>query len=265
MVVPKETGNPEGCIVAFTYPNSTGWVGYFIINTPFQGKGLGAALFKDLLSSFQASNTTYLGLDGVEEQVNTYNRRGFEVTAKIPLVTRPSLKEKPTSIETVPIGTEEHITDIKVIDPEWLAQVDLAHTGFYRPAYWSQEGLLSRKDAYGYALLSTAQGDSKLVGYILVRRCEQGHRFGPLYAETYSQALLLLHTAMENIAHNEGTMIAEIFGSNPNGIKVFEELGWTWAGVDYNRMWRGGRVPNEQQEGGKGTTGMFAIFDACAG
>jgi len=48
-------------------------------------------------------------------------------------------------------------------------------------------------------------------------------------------------------------------------VKVFEELGWKYAGVSYHRMWLNGKVPVEQQEGGEGTKGMYAIFDACAG
>jgi hypothetical protein len=264
MVVPKETGKPEGCIVAFTYPNNTGFVGYFLMNVPFRGHGWGASLFKELLASFKASNIIYVGLDGVEEQVNTYKRRGFETAATIKLATRPSLVEKPKTVEVVEVGEGEQVVDIKVVDPESLAQLDLAHTGFYRPAYWSQEGLLSRKDAYGYALLSTAQGEPKLAGYVLVRRCQEGHRFGPLFAETYEQARFLLWKAMEVLTGN-GSMVAEIYGSNPQGLKVFQELGWKWAGLDFYRMWLDGKVPKEQQESGKATTGMFAIFDACAG
>jgi GNAT superfamily N-acetyltransferase len=264
MVVPDETSKPEGCIVAFTYPNRTGFVGYFIINAPYRGRGWGAALFKELLASFRASNTIYLGLDGVEEQVNTYKRRGFEIAATIKLAMRTSLVEKPKTVEVVEVGEEEQVMDIKDIDPELLAQLDLAHTGFYRPAYWSQEGLFSRKDAYGYALFSTARGEPKLAGYVLVRRCHEGHRFGPLYAETYDQAKYLLWRAMEVLTGN-GSMVAEVYGSNLQGLKVFEELGWKWAGVDFYRMWLGGKVPSEQQESGKATKGMFAIFDACAG
>jgi GNAT superfamily N-acetyltransferase len=264
MVVPKETGKPEGCIVAFTYPNNTGFVGYFLMNKEFRGRGWGADLFRELLASFKASNTIYVGLDGVEEQVNTYKRRGFETAATIKLATRPSIVEKPKTVELVELVEGEQVVDIKGIDPELLARLDLAHTGFYRPAYWSQKGLLSRKDAYGYALLSTAQDEPKLAGYVLVRRCQEGHRFGPLYAETYEQARFLLWKAMEALTGN-GSMIAEIYGSNPQGLKVFEELGWKWAGLDYYRMWLSGKVPKEQQQSGKATTGMFATFDACAG
>lgn len=266
MLVPEGSGKPEGCVVAFTYPNSTGWVGFFILNASVRGKGLGRELWKELEAAWRASNTTVIGLDGVQEQVGTYNRRGYEDCARIHLMTRPSLKQKPFG-PTALLADEkgEKLLSIKEANPQVLAKLDLEHTGLDRSAYWAQEALLSRKDAYGYALQHTSADKSNVAGYILVRRCEHGHRFGPLYAETFTQAQLLLHTAMKDISESDGSMIAEIFGSNQEGRKVFEQLGWEYTGIDYHRMWLGGRVPKEQLEGGKGTKGMFAIFDACAG
>jgi hypothetical protein len=264
LLIPKQSEKPEGTVIAFKYPNGTGWVAFFILNASFRGKGLGRALFKELEVSFHASNTTVIGLDGVEEQVNTYERRGFKDVARIPLMTRPSLKQIPVLlVQSQSVGVEGNLLDIKSVDPSLLAKIDFEHTGLDRSAYWSYNGLLSRDDAFGYALSSpTSQIPT---GFIFVRRCEQGHRFGPLYADTYDAALRLLYVAMNRLAESEGSMVAEIFGSNPNGRKVFEELGWSWAGLDYHRMWLGGRVPESQREGGKGTEGMFATFDACAG
>lgn len=267
LLIPAESTKPEGTVVAFTYPNGTGWVGFFMLNASFRGKGLGRELWKQLEASFRASNTTVIGLDGVEEQVNTYKRRGFEAVARIPLMTRPSLKQKPLSAaQSQDVDIEGELLDIKSVDPKTLAKIDLEHTGLDRSAYWSYDALISRRDAFGYALSSTSTSTPpEITGFILVRRCENGHRFGPLYAETYDAALRLLYVAMNHIAESDGSMIAEIFGSNEDGRKVFEELGWEWAGLDYHRMWLGGRVPESQRNGGKGTKGMFATFDACAG
>jgi GNAT superfamily N-acetyltransferase len=266
MLETGETGKPEGCIVAFTYPNGTGWVGFFIVSASLRQKGYGRVLWKGLEDSFAASKTKIIGLDGVQEQVKTYERRGFVDCARIPLMTRPGLKEKPFDQEKAlgaPEGTR--ISDFKSVDPQRLAKLDVQHTGLDRSALWTKEAIFDRKDAYGFALLSTDPELPELLGYILVRRCEQGHRFGPLYAETYDQAKVLLSKAMEHVAEEKGSFIAEIFGSNPAGQRLFEELGWTWCGIDYHRMWLGGRVPKEQQDGGLGTKGMFAIFDAAEG
>ncbi|KAF2193753.1 hypothetical protein K469DRAFT_712563 [Zopfia rhizophila CBS 207.26] len=265
VLVPKETSKPEGCVVAFTYPNGTGWVGFFIVNAAYRGKGWGRALFHALLARYIESNTTIVGLDGVFEQIKTYERRGFVDVAKIRLMVRPSLNEKPLPTTEYALEEGERTEDIREVNTGVLADIDFAHTGMERRLLWSREAMFERKDAYGYVIGSVAGDGFNSSGFIIVRRCEHGHRFGPLYAESYAHASMLLRKAMERVRDSEGSMIAEIFGSNVNGVKVFEELGWALSGMDYNRMWLGGRVPQEQQDGGKGTTGMFAIFDASEG
>lgn len=260
MLIPEETGKPEGCVIAFSYPNSTGWVAFFILNAPFRGQGLGRQLWSEMETVFRANGTTVIGLDGVKEQVETYKRRGFEDCARIPLMVRDSLKVKPLDVELDSSEAVE-LQDLRNVQPKLLAQLDLEHTGLDRSAYWSSDGLPSRTDAYGFAIVS----ESRLTGYVYVRRCEHGHRFGPLYAETHAHAKLLLQEAMNKSAGSDGSYIAEIFGTNPEGQKVFEELGWVYADVSYHRMWLHGKVPEEQQEGGKGARGMFAVLDACCG
>jgi hypothetical protein len=212
-------------------------------------------------ASFRASGTQVIGLDGVEEQVETYERRGFVDCARIPLMMRGPLRTKPLTAFPASHNQTEMMEDIKCVDAQLLAELDLQHTGLDRSAYWTTGALLSREDAYGYASCSA----STITGFILVRRCEHGHRFGPLYGQTSSQAQQLLHKAMSDLAESDGSLVAEIFGPNSEGMNVFESLGWTYAGVSYHRMWLHGKVPDEQREGGKGQKGMFAIFDAGAG
>ena len=177
---------------------------------------------------------------------------------------RPSVQEKAidhANNSTLRNGAQ--LVDLKSVHADILAKYDLAHTGLDRRVLWP--ALLSRDDAYGYGILSTSGDDTKISGFVLVRRCEQGHRFGPLYAEIHDEASLLLTKAMEHIAASTGSMVAEIFGKNTYGKKLFEEHGWDWAGLDYHRMWLDGRVPKEQADGGRGTKGMYATFDAAQG
>ncbi|ORX95970.1 acyl-CoA N-acyltransferase [Clohesyomyces aquaticus] len=265
MLAPKY-GKPEGCCVAFTYPNGTGWVGFFIVNAVHRGLGHGRALLQTVTDSYDAKNISVIGLDGVEEQVKTYERRGFVDIARIKLMTRPSLAEKPSPWIADPLKDDEEMVDSRGVDFEHIRALDLALNGLDRKLLWSEEALFSREDVWAAAIVSRrVESSKKLLGFVLVRRCEHGHRFGPLYAETYQQAALLLRRAMENNDGPDGSMIAEVFGSNPKGMKLFQALGWDYTGLDYHRMWLGGRVPKEQQDGGLGTKNMYAIFDASEG
>ncbi|KAH7082946.1 acyl-CoA N-acyltransferase [Paraphoma chrysanthemicola] len=259
VILPEGSDTPQGMVIPFIYPNDTAWVGFFIMNATFRGHGLGRKLWKEMELAFEKAGTTSVGLDGVEEQVETYKRRGFEDCARIPLMTRDSLGQKAidvTWLETDAVA----LLNLRDVHAEQLAELDLAHTGLDRSAYWSTGALTSRIDSLGYAVVA-----DKVVSFVYARRCEHGVRIGPLYAATHSQARQLLHRVMIDFAKPQDTFIAEVFGTNPNGRKVFEELGWDYAGLSYHRMWLKGKVPSEQQEGGRGTSGMFAILDACAG
>ncbi|PTB61707.1 hypothetical protein BBK36DRAFT_1131116 [Trichoderma citrinoviride] len=265
LLVPTGSTKPSGMVIGFTYPNKTGWVGFFIVNEEHRGKGWGAALFKAMLNSYQKNGVHTVGLDAVEEQVNTYARRGFVEAARIKLMTRVSAHEAPLSSGDKQPKQGYTVTDIKQVDMGAMANLDRAHTGLHRPALWSKAALFSRPDAFGFAILSETSGD--LQGLILVRRCEHGHRVGPLIADCTDHASLLLQLAMSHpkISASTGSLIAEAFGPNEHATRVFEDLGWQWAGLDYHRMWLEGRVPSEQQEGGQGSRGMFAVFDAGQG
>ena len=232
------------------------------MNNSLRGKGLGRILWNRLDALWKANNVTVAGLDGVANLVQAYERRGFVDVGLIHVLSRPSLKGEPLPSKAPSPLAGETIKDIRSVDAKLLRDLDLTNTGIDRPALWTEKALFSRSDAYGYAVLSDTDA---LLGYILVRRCQEGHRFGPLYAQTYQQAQLLLHTAMNHVPQSDGTLTVEIFGDNPLGQQVFQELGWEHTGVDYHRMWLGGRVPEAQQVYGQGRKTMFAIFDASQG
>jgi hypothetical protein len=264
VVHPKDTNTTEGCIVHFVYANSTGWVGFFIVEEEHRGKRKGAALFQAFLDSNSNNGANIMGLDAVAEQVPTYERRGFVTKCLINLMVRSSINEVPPTKTGIVLDEGEKLVDLRKIPHRLLVESDLTHTGFERPKLWSDEALFSRSDVQGYAIISSTD-TNKLLGWILVRRSPLGHRVGPLIADTSKHASILLEKAVQNVTNPDGSMIAEIFSPNTEGRKVFEELGWKWAGMDYHRMWLDGSVPKEQDVGGRGEKGMFAIFDAAEG
>lgn len=228
------------------------------MNATFRGKGFGRELWREMELVFRNAGTSVIGLDGVEEQVETYKRRGFVDCARIPLMTRKSPTAKPIDITWESDDTLE-IQELREVNPHLVAKLDYDHTGLDRSAYWATDALIANGSGY------IAVRNGKVTGLVYERSCEHGKRIGPLYAATYGEARQLLHTIMTNLSDVEGSFIAETFGSNPDGRRIFEDLGWDYAGLDYHRMWLDGKVPAEQQEGGKGVRDMYAIFDAGAG
>lgn len=264
LLYPAGANEPVGMVIGFKFPNRIGWVGFFIVDKNHQGRGWGGILFKAMLDTYRESGIQMVGLDAVKEQVKTYERRGFVEAAKIKIMTCTPEQNSATRYGAIELTKDYKAIDIKEADMGAIADLDLMHTGLDRKVLWAK-ALFSRPDAFGFAIVSTTTGE--LSGFILVRRCEHGHRFGPLFADSNAHASSLLQLAMSHpsISASSGSLIAEVFGPNENSVDVFSRLGWQWTKMDYHRMWLNGRVPVEQQQGGRGQKGMFAIFDASEG
>jgi Acetyltransferase (GNAT) domain len=253
----------EGCVVPLAYDNSTGWIGFFCINEPHRGNGWGKELFAAALKHFEMAGTNMVGLDAVEQQVNTYARRGFIPKGRVRLMEHPSLQDKPLTQNMEEINGVR-VVDITAVPEEILVKNDLENTGLLRSRLWTKDALFSRPDTFGLALTYGGQDDN-LDGLIIVRSCQHGYRFGPLYASSTETASVLLHNAMVRLEGKPGTLTAEVWLGNSAATGVFSAAGWTEVGIDYHRMWLGGRVPKEQDVGGKASTTQYAIFDAGEG
>lgn len=259
LITPQDNFSPRGCVLALPFSNRTGWIGFFLVSASHRGQGLGGALWRGMDAVWAQNGTSVIGLDGVEEQVPTYMRRGFVDVGRIVLMScsASALKDYPE------VASDGNVRDIREADREALRKLDEMHTGLDRGRYWVSSGLLDRVDVFGFAHYV----DSTLDGFVLVRGCEEGHRVGPLFAPSSVVATQLLRRVMQHpaITKSGGSLIVEVFGVNAEARKVFEELGWSYAGVEYHRMWYEGRAPEPQQDGGLGAKGMFAIFDAACG
>ncbi|KAF1911409.1 acyl-CoA N-acyltransferase [Ampelomyces quisqualis] len=260
LICSQPLNTPRGMVMPLTYPNKTGWVAFFIMTDGYRGEGLGRQLWKEMELRFKDAETDIIGLDAVQEQVETYKRRGFVSCATIPIMMREPLADKPLEV-TWGYEDSPELQDLRDVDPMYLAQFDLDHTGLDRSAYWVQDGLPSRRHTSGFAIIENGQ----LTGLIYARRCPDGVRVGPLYAANYLHAKQLLSKLMNDYARMNGTFVAEVFGSNELGVQVFEELGWKYANITYHRMWLHGKVPVQQQGGGLGAKRMYAILDAACG
>jgi len=254
----------DGLIVPLVYNNGTGWIGFFCINKGHRGKGWGRTLFAAALDRFENTGTKIIGLDAVSEQVQTYGRRGFVEKNRVRLYERRPIRNIPSSSSDDVVLIGGKIVTLSSLPEHVIVESDLKHSGLQRSRLWTKEALLSRSDFYGLAVMSDTS--EELRGWIVVRSCEHGYRVGPLYADSTSIASRLLSEATKNLQNKpSATLIAELWVGNPKASAVFTAAGWTEVGIDYHRMWLGGRLPKEQDSGGKADSDTYAIFDAGEG
>lgn len=257
---------PQGCVVPFIFDNKTAWVGFFIMNEAYRGYGWGAALFKEMLDEFKRHGCEYIGLDAVTAQKATYERRGFRETGMVGNVIHDGAGKAPLPGDVELQGDGWKLQDIRTIDPMKLVDLEERNTGFRRSRLWTQEGMWHRAedDAFGFAATSPTL---ELEGFILVRACEHGYRFGPLHASSGQIATALLRAAMQKCGelNKDAMLTAEVYKSNEDALKMYEAQGWKDVGVDYHRMWIDAKATPQQSPGGTAEKCYWSIFDAAEG
>lgn len=161
-------------VVSATRYGGFAFVGFYICRADVRGQGHGIALWREALGSLGGT----IGLDAVVEQQATYARDGFVRAHRnvryggIPAAGAP---------------------DARVVDagaPHFaaVAALDRACFGFERPAFlkaWLEP-------PHGRACVLLEDGAAK--GYGVVRRCREGFKIGPLFADDAAAAGALLVT-----------------------------------------------------------------------
>jgi GNAT superfamily N-acetyltransferase len=157
-------GKPVSSISAVTYGEAYGFLGFYIVQAQFRGRGLGIKIWNVGMKHLKGRN---IGLDGVLEQQKLYERMGF----------RPCYKS--VRYQGVGTGTMSNAEEVKYLSEVPIEDI-LAYDDLYFPVprhvfikswIWQPEGI--------------AQGvlnENELVGYGVLRKCYQGYKIGPLFA-----------------------------------------------------------------------------------
>ena len=159
-------GEPAGCIAAVSYEGRFGFIGLYIVQEAWRGKGIGLQLWNAGMARLKGH---VLGLDGVPAQQANYRRSGFALAwqnVRFAGVTGPPPRTRPAQI--VPL----HTVDIALLQADDHRVFPAARDAFL--AHWT-----TMPDAVGLAWLEHGQ----LGGWGLIRRCREGHKIAPLVAD----------------------------------------------------------------------------------
>ncbi|MDI4666421.1 GNAT family N-acetyltransferase [Xanthobacter autotrophicus] len=161
-------------ISATAYAGGFTFVGFYICRPDLRGQGLGLALWQETFAGLQGT----VGLDGVLAQQDNYARSGFGLAHR-------NIRYGGTA----PAGAP----DLRVVDiaPAYLAGVaalDTACFGFARPDFL--KAWLAPPFGRACAFLV----DGAVRGYGVIRRCREGHKVGPLFADDAKGAAALFGT-----------------------------------------------------------------------
>ncbi|HXD42430.1 MAG TPA: GNAT family N-acetyltransferase [Ramlibacter sp.] len=155
---------PVASISVVKYGADFGFLGFYIVKPAFRGRGLGFALWQAGMASLAGRN---VGLDGVVAQQDNYRESGFTLAWR-------NIRHEGVGGGRVP--ADPRIVPLAALPFETVRAYDRlffpADRGTFLQCWIAQPG----STAIGFMA-----GD-RLEGYGVLRRCREGSKIGPLFA-----------------------------------------------------------------------------------
>ncbi len=210
---------PVASISALRYGVGYGFIGLYIVEPASRGQGLGLAVWHAALEHLKGC---VVALDGVVEQQHNYMRSGFDLAWRNRRYSGHGLGPRPAHPAIV------RLTGLPFDD---LAAYDLAFHPEPRPAFLQTWIRQRRGTALGWLQ------DGRLRGYGVRRACVQGHKIGPLCADSPAIAEGLLRALCAGVASQEAVHL-DVPEPNREAVALMERHGFV-AGFPTARMVRG--------------------------
>ncbi|TCL65121.1 GNAT family N-acetyltransferase [Rhizobium sp. BK251] len=210
---------PVACISVVKYGDSFAFVGLYIVHPEFRGKGHGKAVWDAGMAS--AAGRT-VGLDGVVERQSDYRRAGFEVAYRTMryggIVANPS----------------QAGADVLPVSAELLDEISHYDAGIFPAmrASFLTEWCGSQEKRRTFVV----RGEAGIRGYGTIRRCFEGFKIGPLFADDRQAAEALIGTLLRE-AKGQRVYI-DVPAENDEAVRLVAALGLE-PGFETARMYRG--------------------------
>ncbi len=158
-------GNPVGCLSAIVYDDHFGFTGFYIVKPELRSQGIGHHLIQKA-SAYMGNRT--VGNDAVVAQQETYKKYGFHLAYR-------NVRYRGIAFygETSP----PEILDLNQIPFDQLLVYDRGMFPSERSAFLNCWVNQPEGAALGYVK------DGQLSGYGVIRKCRQGYKIGPLFAD----------------------------------------------------------------------------------
>lgn len=196
-------GQPIGCISAVFYAARFGFLGFYIVLPAYRGQGYGMRLWRSAMTRLSGHQ---IGLDGVVAQQDNYRKSGFKLAYRNIRYAASGLGHaNPTEHPQLrPVAD----TDFPLIAAYDRAFFPAARTEFLH--CW-----LQLPDSKTYVWVENGQ----LQGWGLIRKCRQGYKIGPLFADHALIADALYTELSAEIPEHE-TIYLDIPESNPAALAL---------------------------------------------
>lgn len=196
-------GEPIATISAIKYGNTFGFIGFYIVQPEYRGKGYGLRIWNAAVKSLKGRT---IGLDGVVAQQDNYRKFGF------------ALAYRNIRYEGVGGGRprdDSHIVQLSALPFKTLESYDQQFFPEKRSEFL--EKWIHQTDSYALGIMH----NNDLSGYGVVRQCRCGYKIGPLYAESLALAEDLFQTLKSRIDPSESVYF-DVPEVNPAAVHLAE-------------------------------------------
>jgi GNAT superfamily N-acetyltransferase len=196
-----DKGEPYGSISAVKYGHYA-FMGLYMVNPAHRQEGIGTQLGEAALARVEGLD---LGLDGVMEQVETYQSLGFEVAYN-------NSRYRGTASG----GTQE--TDPRIVELSTVSFDDLRaydESVFMAPRPEFLACWVKMPDSVALAI----QENGQLAGYTVLRKCQEGYKYGPLFADSPELAEVLFNAAGARIPAGTPVFL-DVPGANAAAVEL---------------------------------------------
>lgn len=208
-------------ISIFTYPHlDFSYIGFYVVQPPFRGKGLGLALLeKTILYSQQQRGISRIGLDCLDEMTPLYEKVGFRVVTQDKIWRLEKATLEALEIDTININDQSSLLqDLIDFDADIFGQ--------------ARQDFLINFLAKPETLIVANITNNQVLGFGAINKFEfpnqsrpNTYRISPVFAKDPDIATAILK---QLIALKPGAEIfAETTGFNPLASNIMSQLGFT--------------------------------------
>jgi GNAT superfamily N-acetyltransferase len=192
-----------------SYDGEFGFMGFFIVRPEFRGRGLGNTFWHARRARLLARlhPEASVGMDGVFAMQEYYAKGGF-VFSHRDIRFRAEVPDHPA----IPTVGDDEITPLTEVAFEQVVEYD--RTCFPAPRTTFLKGWISQPDT----LAIGCQRQGRLSGYGVVRRCLEGCKIGPLFADD-AQVAVTLYAHLAGFASG-GPLFLDAPENNPAAIEL---------------------------------------------
>ena len=192
-----------------SYNGAFGFMGFFIVRPEYRGRGFGDYLWharrKRLLDRLRPGAS--IGMDGVFNMQDYYAKGGF-VFSHRNMRFRSEIKDRPASTEV----HDPNVVPLAAVPFEQLLDYD--RSCFPAPRADFLKEWIAQPDALALGHLQ----EGRLCGYGVVRRCGEGCKIGPLFAND-SQVAEALYSQLAGFAAG-GPVFLDAPENNPGAMAL---------------------------------------------